>query len=53
MLIENFEELRGGGHDAELEASRDPERLPMGSQRLRRAGARPRLGERTRGPSGG
>ena len=53
MLIENFEELRGGGHDAELEASRDPERLPIGSQRLRRAGARARLGERTRGASGG
>lgn len=47
MLIEHFAELGGGGHDAELEASRAPERLPMGSQRLRRAGARAARGSRS------
>jgi gamma-polyglutamate synthase len=46
MLIEHFEELRGGAHDAELEASRAPERLPMGSQRIRWAGARARRAAR-------
>jgi gamma-polyglutamate synthase len=40
LLIEHFEELRGGVHDEELAASRAPERLPQGSQRVRRAGAR-------------
>jgi len=52
MLIDHFAELGGGGHDAELEASRDPDRLPMGSQRLRRAGARARPAARVREPSG-
>jgi poly-gamma-glutamate synthase PgsB/CapB len=49
MLIEHFAELRGGAHDEELEASRAPERLPMGSQRVRRAGARSRRAERPGG----
>lgn len=40
MLIEHFAELRGGGHDEELEASRDPARLPLGTQRIRRSGGR-------------
>jgi gamma-polyglutamate synthase len=48
MLIEHFAELRGGNPDEELEASRDPARLPVGSQRLRRAGARARGRERPR-----
>ena len=37
MLLEHFAELRGGDHDEELEASRDPARLPQGTTRLRRA----------------
>jgi poly-gamma-glutamate synthase PgsB/CapB len=45
MLIEHLGELRGGAHGDELEASRTPERLPMGSQRARRAGARSRRAE--------
>jgi poly-gamma-glutamate synthase PgsB/CapB len=49
MLIEHFEELRGGPHDEELGASRAPERLPMGSQRMRRAGARSRRAARPGG----
>jgi poly-gamma-glutamate synthase PgsB/CapB len=52
MLIEHFAELGGGAPGAEIEASRDPDRLPMGSQRLRRAGARARLPARVRDPSG-
>jgi hypothetical protein len=52
MLIEHFAELGGGAPGAEIEASRDPDRLPMGSQRLRRAGARARLPARVREPSG-
>jgi poly-gamma-glutamate synthase PgsB/CapB len=46
MLIDHFEELRGGAHLEELKVSRAPERLPMGSQRVRRAGARSRRPER-------
>jgi poly-gamma-glutamate synthase PgsB/CapB len=42
MLLEHFVELRGGDHDEELEASRDPTRLPQGATRMRRAaGHRP------------
>ena len=42
MLLEHFAELRGGDHDEELEASRDPSRLPQGESRMRRAaGHRP------------
>lgn len=37
MLLEYFAELSGGHHDQELEASRDPARMPHGSARLRRA----------------
>ncbi len=40
MLIEHFAELRGGAHDEELEASRDPARLPLGTQRMRRSSGR-------------
>ncbi len=44
MLLEHFAELRGGDHDEELEASRDPSRLPQGESRMRRAaGHRPSL----------
>ena len=42
MLLEHFAELRGGDPDEELEASRDPSRLPQGESRMRRAaGHRP------------
>lgn len=42
MLLEHFAELRGGDHDEELAASRDPSRLPQGTTRMRRAaGHRP------------
>ena len=40
MLLEHFAHLRGGEHDEELEASRNPARLPQGSARMRRAAAR-------------
>lgn len=37
LLIEHFAELRGGHHDEELEASRDPRRLPHATRRVHRA----------------
>jgi poly-gamma-glutamate synthase PgsB/CapB len=37
LLIEHFAHERGGAHDEELEASRDPLRLPSGTARVRRA----------------
>jgi poly-gamma-glutamate synthase PgsB/CapB len=37
MLMEHFETLRGGEHDEELAASRDPRRMPQGTRRLNRA----------------
>jgi len=37
MLMEHFAHLRGGNHDEELEASRDPARLPQATTRVRRA----------------
>jgi gamma-polyglutamate synthase len=37
LLIEHFADLRGGSHEEELEASRDPLRLPHGARRLHRA----------------
>ena len=37
MLIEHFAHLGGTVHDAELEASRDPLRLPHGVRRVQRA----------------
>jgi hypothetical protein len=40
LLIEHFAHLRGGHHDEELESSRDPARLPIAAQRLRRSGGR-------------
>lgn len=40
LLMEHFAHLRGGSDDEELEASRDPSRLPAGSRRLRRADSR-------------
>ena len=47
MLIEHLAELRGGAHDEELESSRDPARLPLGAQRIRRSsGRRPGGGQR-------
>ncbi len=45
LLLEYFEHARGGSHDEELEASRDPARLPKGSRRMHRAtghGRRPK-----------
>ena len=39
LLIEYFEHLQGAGHRSELEESRDPARMPLGSGRVRRAGA--------------
>ncbi len=45
LLLEYFEQARGGSHDEELEASRDPARLPKGSRRIHRAtghGPRPK-----------
>ncbi|MGI9180298.1 MAG: poly-gamma-glutamate synthase PgsB [Longimicrobiaceae bacterium] len=42
MLMEYFDHARGTNHgDAELDLSRDPARMPLGVQRLRRAAARP------------
>ena len=40
MLIHHFAELLGDEQDDELAASRDPARLPVGTQRMRRAGSR-------------
>lgn len=37
MVMEHFAHLRGGDHDEELEASRDPSRLPQATMRMRRA----------------
>ena len=37
MLMEHFAHLRGGDQDEELEASRDPGRLPQATRRVRRA----------------
>lgn len=39
LLLEYFEHARGGSRDEELEASRDPARLPQGSRRIQRATA--------------
>lgn len=40
LLLEYFAEARGAHHDEELEASRDPARLPGGTARVQRAAAR-------------
>ncbi len=40
LLIEHFEHLQGASHRSELDESRDPARMPGGTNRLRRAGAR-------------
>jgi gamma-polyglutamate synthase len=48
MLLEHFAHLRGGDHDEELEASRDPARLPQASSRVRRAAGH----QRRRGQDG-
>jgi hypothetical protein len=37
LLIEHFEHLQGTSHRDELEESRDPARMPPGTQRLHRA----------------
>jgi poly-gamma-glutamate synthase PgsB/CapB len=37
LLIEHFAELSGDGHAEEVEASRDPRRLPQGAARMRGA----------------
>jgi hypothetical protein len=37
LLIEHFEHLQGASHRDELEESRDPARMPPGTQRLHRA----------------
>ncbi len=37
MLMEHFEHLQGGEHRNELDESRDPARMPPGTQRLQRA----------------
>lgn len=37
LLIRHFEQLRGVRHDQEIQDSRDLERLPAGSRRMRRA----------------
>lgn len=37
LLLEHFEHERGGAHDEEIIASRDPARLPEGTRRIRRA----------------
>ena len=37
MLMDHFSVLRGGEHDEELAASRDPSRMPQGTRRMRRA----------------
>ncbi|MDP9405608.1 MAG: poly-gamma-glutamate synthase PgsB [Actinomycetota bacterium] len=39
LLIEHFEHLQGASHRNELEESRDPARMPPGTQRLHRAAA--------------
>lgn len=39
LLIEHFEHLQGADHRSELEESRDPARMPPGTQRLHRAAA--------------
>ena len=41
LLIEHFEHLQGDSHRSELEESRDPARMPPGTQRLHRAVAHP------------
>ena len=38
LLIEHFEHLQGASHRSELDESRDPARMPTGTQRLQRAG---------------
>ena len=40
LLIEHFEHLQGASHRSELEESRDPARMPPGTQRLHRAATR-------------
>jgi gamma-polyglutamate synthase len=40
MLLEHFAHLRGAVHHEELDASRDPQRMPPASTRARRARAR-------------
>lgn len=40
LLIEHFEHLAGAGAEDALEASRDPRRMPLGSQRIRGVAAR-------------
>ncbi len=37
LLIEHFEHLQGASHRSEIEQSRDPARMPPGTQRLHRA----------------
>ena len=39
LLIEHFEHLQGASHRNELDESRDPARMPPGTQRLHRAAA--------------
>ena len=40
LLIEHFQHLQGTSHRSELEESRDPARMPPGTQRVRRAATR-------------
>ena len=40
LLIEHFQHLQGTSHRSELEESRDPARMPPGTQRARRAATR-------------
>jgi poly-gamma-glutamate synthase PgsB/CapB len=40
LLIEHFEHLQGASHRSELDESREPARMPPGTQRLHRAATR-------------
>lgn len=37
LLIEHFEHLQGSAHRNEIDESRDPDRMPPGTGRLKRA----------------
>jgi poly-gamma-glutamate synthase PgsB/CapB len=50
MLIHHFAELLGPDQDDELAASRDPARLPVGTQRVHRAASRRRTDRAVSGP---
>jgi hypothetical protein len=50
MLIHHFAELLGPDQDDELAASRDPARLPVGTQRVHRAASRRRTDPSVSGP---